>query len=243
MIHYHGVPASSLANCAKFMAGRHGLASFVTAGTYVEVLAEVCQSFVLDNGAFSAWRSGQPITEWSDCYRWYEQWLSHPACDWAIIPDVIDGDESANDKLLLEWPFGLSKGVPVWHYHESIDRLKALADAWPRVALGSSGEFSQVGTQAWWERTDEALCAICDNGGRPRVKLHGLRMLDPEVFSRMPLSSADSCNAGRNCSAVATRCNVPVDVGAEIIIRRVEAHSSSPTWRGGAAVAMEGSLW
>jgi hypothetical protein len=225
------------------MAGRHGLASFVTAGTYVEVLAEVCQSFVLDNGAFSAWRSGNPITDWSKCYRWYEQWLSHPSCDWAIIPDVIDGSEEENDALIDAWPFGTSRGVPVWHYHESIDRLQSLAIGWPRVALGSSGDFSQVGTPAWWIRTDEALRSICDSNGRPQVKLHGLRMLDPEVFSRMPLASADSCNAGRNCTAVATRCAVPVDVGAEIIIRRVESHSSASKWNGHAKVVTENCLW
>jgi hypothetical protein len=30
------------------------------------------------------------------------------------------------------------------------------------------------------------------------VRLHGLRMLNPEVFSRLPFASADSTNIGRN---------------------------------------------
>jgi len=44
----------------------------------------------------------------------------------------------------------------------------------------------------------DAMDAICDADGFPVCKLHGLRMLDPEIFSRLPLSSADSTNIGRN---------------------------------------------
>jgi hypothetical protein len=40
--------------------------------------------------------------------------------------------------------------------------------------------------------------AVCDGSGHPMAKLHGLRMLNPAVFSRLPLSSADSTNIGRN---------------------------------------------
>ena len=35
--------------------------------------AEVCQSFCLDNGAFSAWQSGAPITDWSGYYAWVDE--------------------------------------------------------------------------------------------------------------------------------------------------------------------------
>jgi hypothetical protein len=34
--------------------------------------------------------------------------------------------------------------------------------------------------------------------GRPACKLHGLRMLDPAIFTKLPFSSADSTNIGRN---------------------------------------------
>jgi len=42
-----------------------------------------------------------------------EEWRRHPGFDWAIIPDVIDGDEAANDALVTAWPFGMVVGVPV----------------------------------------------------------------------------------------------------------------------------------
>jgi len=55
---------------------------------------------------------------------------------------VIDGDEKANDILIREWPFGI-RGVPVCIYHESLGRLSGLCERWPRVALGSSGDWQR----------------------------------------------------------------------------------------------------
>jgi len=43
-----------------------------------------------------------------------------------------------------------------------------------------------------------AMNVVCDREGRPICKLHGLRMLNPEVFSRLPLASADSTNIAQN---------------------------------------------
>jgi len=57
-------------------------------------------------------------------------------------------------------------------------------------------------------------------------------MLNPDIFRHMPLSSADSCNAGRNCGAVGERLNPPPDAAAEVIIRRIESHNSASAWRG-----------
>jgi hypothetical protein len=196
VIHYHGVPITPEAAAATVLAGRHAFVSFGNP-EQIDVVSEVCQSFALDNGAFGAWRGGSPIADWTPYYRWVGEWLQHPGCDWAVIPDVIDGTEEDNNRLVREWPYR-DLGVPVWHLHETIARLLWLGRDFPRVALGSSGVWSSPGSPAWWTRMGEAMEAICDDKGRPRTKLHGLRMLDTEVFSRLPLSSADSCNVGRN---------------------------------------------
>ena len=169
------------------MGGGHAFVSY----RYPEQLPTaqaVCQSFALDNGAFSAWRSGRPVQDWAPFYAWVDEARS-PALDFVVIPDVIDGDEAANDALVELWPFG-SLGAPVWHLHESIARLKRLSAAWPRVCLGSSGAFAVIGTPAWWDRMACAVAAVCDADGRPRVRLHGLRMLDPRVVARVPPASA-----------------------------------------------------
>ncbi len=58
--------------------------------------------------------------------------------------------------------------------------------------------FAQIGTDRWWRRMHEAMRVICDDAGHPRCRLHGLRMLDPRIFSKFPLASAYSTKIGRN---------------------------------------------
>jgi len=59
----------------------------------------------------------------------------------------------------------------------------------------------------------------CDADGMPKTKLHGLRMLDPVIFSHMPLSSADSCNVARNglLPAISTYATAEL-VGSELTL-------------------------
>jgi hypothetical protein len=197
MIHYHGLPITP-ATCAVIaVQAGHAFVSFAHSDQ-LTVALDVAQSFALDNGAFSAWRNGKPVADWSDYYQWVRELQRHPAFDFAVIPDVIDGDEDANDSLLAEWPLSRHIGAPVWHLHESMERLRRLAETYPRVCLGSSGEYSQIGTTKWWSRMAEAMEVLCDKQGRPTTKIHGLRMLAPDVFSRFPFASADSTNIGRN---------------------------------------------
>ncbi len=231
MIHYHGTPISGgKVNAAKVLAGRHALVSHHHPAD-IEIAAEVCQSFVLDNGAFSHFTKGKPKTEWSDYYAWAGEWLSLPTCDWALIPDVIGGDATANDRLLAEWPHGRDRGVPVYHFHEPVERLAQLAKDWPRVALGSSGDYWQVGAPVWWDRMDQMMEAICDNG-RPRCRLHGLRMLNPEIFKHLPLASADSTNVAINCGRNGKAEGVDPHIGALVTFGRVEPWNSASAWRG-----------
>lgn len=231
MIHYHGTPISGRSvEHADFYTGRHALVSWPNPGAIGDV-AEFCQSFVMDNGAFI--HKGKNIEpKWSDFYLWVDEWRRHPGFDWALIPDVIDGSEEENDHLIDEWPFD-HQGVPVWHLDESIEKLVRLANEWPRVALGSSGEYWSVGSKDWWARLGYALGHIVDDLGRPITKLHGLRMLDPKVFTKLPLSSADSTNAGVNAGSKSRFGQyVPAKAGlrAVVIADRIEMHNSAPVW-------------
>ena len=197
MIHYHGLPITPETAAHKAVDAGHAFVSYAHP-IQLELAVTCCQSFAIDNGAFSAWRKGSPVTNWSGFYEWAAACKRIPACDFAVIPDVIDGDEADNDALLNEWPLPKWFGAPVWHMHESLDRLETLANNWPRVCIGSSGEFSIVGNEPWWRRVSHAMRVVCDDEGRPACKLHGLRMLNPKVFSRLPFASADSTNIGRN---------------------------------------------
>lgn len=230
MIHYHGGPMTPELAAIKALRGRHAFVSF-SAPQQIATVAGICQSFALDNGAFSLWRAGKP-TDWPAFYRWCEEWLSCPNCDWAIIPDVIDGDEKANDDLIAQWPFKFS-GVPVWHMHESIDRLVRLCNEWPRVAIGSSGEFHVVGNGKWWGRIVQAMNAVCPRG-TPLAKLHGLRMLDPDVFTRLPFSSADSTNVARNIGIDSRWRGVYMPASKEtravVLAERIEEFGAARHW-------------
>lgn len=237
MIHYHGTPITPNAAAIELLQGRHAMVSFARPDQ-VELAAELCQSFVIDNGAFSHWQAGKGQIDVGGYARFVRQWERHPAFDWCVIPDVIDGDEAANDSMVARWfaEVGMSHGVPVWHLHESTDRLTCLARDHERVALGSSGEFSDVNTDRWWRRMAQAMDAVCEHG-RPITKLHGLRMLDPTVFSRLPLASADSCSVGRNVGIDSKwrhgyLSSTTPATRALIMARRIEQHASASEWIG-----------
>lgn len=230
MIHYHGTPITPETAMVAAISAGHGLVSFNHAQQLAAV-ANACQSFCIDNGAFSAWTKGKPVTNWQAFYEWAEQSRLMPGCDFSIIPDVIDGDERANDALLAEWPLPKWFGAPVWHMHESMCRLERLAASYPRVCLGSSGDYATVGTPQWWVRIEQAMRVVCDDEGRPLVKLHGLRMLNPKVFTRIPFASADSTNIGRNIG-IDTRWKSgayppPTKEARALLMRqRIEAYNS-----------------
>jgi len=233
MIHYHGLPITPETAAERALAGGHAFVSFAHAHQ-LGLAAQVCQSFAIDNGAFTAWRNGEPVQNWAAFYAWAAEAKLIPACDFAVIPDVIDGDEAANDALLAEWPLPKWFGAPVWHMHESMRRLDRLANSYPRVCVGSSGEFAAIGTDAWWGRIARAMRVVCDDDGRPICKLHGLRMLNPAVFTRLPFASADSTNIGRNIGidkAWSGTYSPPTKEARAAVMRaRIESHNAPARW-------------
>lgn len=230
MIHYHGLPITPATAAAKAVEGGHAFVSFAHPDQ-LGLAVVVCQSFAIDNGAFSAWTAGRPVTDWRAFYAWAEDCRRIPSCDFAVIPDVIDGDEIANDALLDEWPLPMWFGAPVWHMHESLDRLERLAYQYPRICLGSSGQYATVGNAAWWTRMHEAMSAVCSSDGRPVTKLHGLRMLNPKIFTKLPFASVDSTNIGRNIGidvnwAKGNYLPPTKEMRAQVMRSRIEAHNA-----------------
>lgn len=247
MIHYHGTPITPSTAAAEILRGRHALVSFAEPRDIV-LVAEICQSFCIDNGAFSFWRAGKKQTNWDDYAAFLAKWAFHPSCDFFILPDVIDGDEDANYELIDEfcdqhaWLAG--GGVPVYHLHESLEHFERLCRSFPRVAIGSSGQYAQVGSDLWWKRMDEVLQSVCTAPAwfpnpstwprQPSVKLHGLRMLDPRVFEKLPLASADSSNIARNIgidSAWRGTYQPPSKAWrGSVLAARIESHQSAASY-------------
>jgi hypothetical protein len=220
MIHYHGTPITPRAALAP-MAGRHFCVSYAAPVDLAWCMKHGA-SVMLDNGAFSAWTRGA-IPEWPDFYAWAIPHLRHP--HWAIIPDVIDGDEAANDALLNACPLPRELVAPVWHLHESLNRLTRLTSEWPRVCFGSSGKYAQPGTGAWSARVDAAWAAINATGRRPWV--HMLRAMKEASNGTWPFASADSTNIARNhAGAMGRPAQEP-----ELMAMRIDARNPRHTGR------------
>lgn len=191
MIHYHGTPVTPKGALLE-MSGRHFCVSFAEPRDLEDCL-RIGQSVMLDNGAFSAFTKGKPM-DFDGYYTWVEDHLQHP--HWAVVPDVIDGTVEQQRELIARWPFPKELSAPVWHLALPIHWLLELAGSWPRICLGSSGHYWQVGSQAWCDRMDEVYEALTS-----RFKhlpwVHGMRMLG-QADGRWPLASADSTNVARN---------------------------------------------
>lgn len=196
MIHFHGGPITPDTCALKAWKSRHAFISFANP-EQLPLASEICQSFALDNGAFSFWTKKRVIN-WNDYYKFVERWANHPRFAFAIIPDVIGGSTEENDALISEWPFGSVTGVPVWHMNESQDRFIRLCHEFPRVAIGSMGEYDARRPKKCAAFLRDLFRHIVDRNGYPITKLHGLRMLNKDLFSNIPLSSADSTNVARN---------------------------------------------
>jgi hypothetical protein len=80
----------------------------------------------------------------------------------------------------------------------------------------------------------EVMATICDGTGRPQCKLHGLRMLNPRIFTQYPFASADSTNIGRNVgidSAWKGTYTPPTkEARAAVMRERIESQQSPQIW-------------
>lgn len=230
MIHYHGGPITPETCAYRAWQGGHAFISFAHPDQ-IRLAASVCQTFALDCGAFTAWKQGRKV-DWQEYYDWCAEWLHHPACDWAVIPDVIGGTEEENDALVARWPFQRAHGVPVWHLNESPGRLVRLAAVWPRVALGSCDEWDVSNPGKCLQRLYDVLPAICPDG-QPVAKLHGLRMLNPQIVTAVPLASADSTNLAQNIGidrnwASGAYPPATKEARAMVLRERIESRQSPP---------------
>lgn len=229
MIHYHGGPITPEPCAIRAWSGRHAFISFAHPNQ-LALAAHVTQSFALDNGAFSLWKAGKD-TNWPAYYAWVKEWRTHPGFDFAVVPDVIAGSEDENDALAEAWPFPRHQSAVVWHINESFERFLRLAQNWPRVCIGSSGEWDVSRPTKFLERAVPALTAISGPQGRPICKVHGLRMLNPEIFTKLPLSSADSTNIARNVGIdqawKGTYQPRSKETRAFVLAERIESHNSA----------------
>ena len=201
MIHYHGTPLSGATEQQiLFYRGRHALISWPSFGPIHIPITECCSSFCIDNGAFTFWKENQEV-DWPDFYSFVMDWVNHPRFDFFIIPDVIGGTVEENDALIEEyWSTMPDSGVPVFHVGEPLERIDMfiLKYNFTRIAIGTTKGF-ELKSMHFWNEMRKIFEKLCING-MPRVKVHGLRMLDPEIVEAFPFSSVDSTTATRKAT-------------------------------------------
>lgn len=151
---------------------------------------------MFDNGAFSFWQAALRRGEewaadrnWTPYYNWLEPRLFTPG-RWAVIPDMPGAPSQLNDGLLNDWPFGRSKGAPLWHMDGPISRLLRLCEQYDRVCLGWTGKT--VGCPDYHRRMGEVAKAF----GNHWPVIHMMR--GTAVVHDYPFHSADSTSLAQN---------------------------------------------
>jgi hypothetical protein len=220
---YHGTPLTPRA--ALSAAGARAFCvSYFRPDSVAEVEA-IAPYIMYDNGAFSYWMqtiragidpmlAGRPT--WAGYYTWLEDRLFQ-AGRWAVIPDKPAAPSQINDGLLNDWPHGRSRGAPVWHMDDPIDRLARLCDRYDRVCLGWIGDPKRepVGCDAYRARMDEV-------GSLMGSRWHTLHMLrGVAVGGDYPFVSCDSTSLAQNHH----RYRAPLFAGTEFEWAGVRAYA------------------
>ena len=100
MIHYHGTPISPRAELDKLI-GKHFCVSYARTDN-ISWCIKNAQSIMFDNGAFSSYTRGHEFK-----YDKYIKWLDDKlyGCNWAVIPDIIDGSVQDQKDYIVKWPY------------------------------------------------------------------------------------------------------------------------------------------
>ena len=217
MIHYHGTPITPRAQLNR-MAGRHFCVSYA-APQDLKTCLSIGQSLMLDNGAFSAYTRGVPMDA-KGYYKWLEPILVPP--HWGVMPDAIGGSVEDQHYYMARFPretLGYENFSAVWHLNLPFTHLFHLVNAFPKVCIGSSGEYWNVGSPKWCGRMDETFNALIRHYGKIPY-IHGMRMLG-QNSGDWPLASADSTNVAQNFK---TRIGCAECMAAPIDARQPASH-------------------
>jgi hypothetical protein len=199
---YHGTPITPQAELLT-LAGRCFCVSYFNrAKTSMPLIEGIASALMLDNGAFSAWRTGVEFTDeyWGGYHAWVDPLLDRPTT-WAVIPDAIAMPSQEQDRLLKLWPHG-DRGAPVFHLTEDfmppLSRLLRLLDEWPRVCIGWAHDprTHPISGDAFERAMDVTWNEIARRHARtPNVHMfRGMQL----VRCRWPFASVDSTDVGRN---------------------------------------------
>jgi hypothetical protein len=153
----------------------------------------------LDSGAYAAWsrQVDLPIKDYIRfCKRHKGRLFAYVCMD--VIPgkfkqarqhqDFIDSARNSYDNMHRMLDAGL-RPIPVIHQGEDIDWLhKYIEEGIDYIGISMSKDpFAEH--ESWLRHV---FSEVCDDKGRPRVKLHGFGITTPSILTRYPFYTVDS---------------------------------------------------
>lgn len=218
MLKVHVTPLTPAATFEKYLKGHNVLINWLRPDD-LKRANKVCNKIFIDNGAYTFWRK-KLTPDYSKFYKWLET----KTFDHFFIPDDLNGSEEINDLFLKQVPEVFKpKAIAVFHINQSLERLKRLVSSYDYIAIGGfTGIYSNIGSPVWFARMDQIMKILCDKDGKPLVKIHALKCLNPKVFIYFPFTSADSSNLARN--------HFKVKGGIETLLKRLDCFQAPKTY-------------
>ena len=139
----------------------------------------------LDSGAFSAFSQKTKINidQYADFIHKHKADLNV----YANLDSIGDPQQTQKNQDYLEAQ-GLNP-LPVFHYGENIKILEGLIEKYDYIALGGMVPIPSKTLIHWLDFVWEYLC---DEEGRPKIKVHGFGMTTRHLIKRYPWFSIDS---------------------------------------------------
>lgn len=228
---YHVTPITPNAALVDVCTGRNLLVSMARPDQ-LDIVLKIAKKRLFDHGRFSTWIAAMKAgREWCEddvprhvYYAWLEPfiWLPDHA---AIMPDIPGAPSQINDGELLDWPFPVEKGLPVYHMDGPIARFGRLLEKYPRVCMGWIGDPKKepVGCERYWRRVEEIERELGSDIWPQTHMLRGIAVADQRPFrggrrqqprpKRASLRQPDRRTRGRQVAWAEGLCRRP---GTEI---------------------------
>ena len=160
---FHVTPITPNAALRDVCTGRNLLVS-MHRPDQLSIVLEIANKVMTDHGRFSSWIAARKAgKDWCEddvprdvYYAWLESFIWRDNVT-AIMPDIPGAPSQINDGELLDWPFPIEKGLPVYHMDGPIERFGRMLEKYPRVCMGWIGDPKKepVGCDAYWRRVEE----------------------------------------------------------------------------------------
>ena len=200
----------------------------------IRLVGEVETSILLvDNGAFSAYKSGIDTMTDEAYLQGFADWANDitERCPQAVVvlPDVIGGTAEQNHQLICETMTMLDacdRTMAMWHTNEPIEFLLHLCEDFNFVGIGTVDAHAKPGQAKWHARMREVFAAIdaweaAGEGAYIRPRIHLMRA---QQFAHMyPVDSSDSVNVAMNHSRQLEKSNETVTLFAARVDAKIQA--------------------